>query len=215
MASKRATPSKPRGRPSQQQQVETLVSIPSDVVLAPQVEAPRQHTGRDLSQQRSSVRELTWAEFDRSVQTLARAIHKSPFKPDAVVGVAHGGVFVGGALSSALGCDFFPVRISRRSRDKGSSRPKMSGEMPRELKGRRVLVVDDVASSGDTLELASALAREVGALEVATAALVVRPEGYAPGFGGLSTESLVVFPWDYQTLTEDDRFDVDPDKAGA
>ncbi|HSP79632.1 MAG TPA: hypothetical protein VLQ93_13935 [Myxococcaceae bacterium] len=50
---------------------------------------------------------------------------------------------------------------------------------------------------------------------MATAALVVRPEGYAPGFGALSTESLVVFPWDYQTLTEDDRFDVDPDKAGA
>lgn len=214
MATKRATPSKPKGKPSQQQ-VETLVSIPSDVVLAPQVEAPRQLTGRDLSQQRSSVRELTWAEFDRSVQTLARSIRKSPFQPEAVVGVAHGGVFVGGALSSALGCDFFPVRISRRSRDKGVNRSKMSGEMPRELKGRRVLVVDDVASSGDTLELASALAREVGAKEVATAALVVRPEGYAPGFGALSTESLVVFPWDYQTLTEDDRFDVDPDKAGA
>nr|WP_171818083.1 phosphoribosyltransferase domain-containing protein [Pyxidicoccus fallax] len=190
------------------------------MVLAPQVEAPRQPTGRDQSRGRSAgVRELSWAEFDRAVQELAGAIRES-FAPQAVVGVAHGGVFVGGALSSALGCEFFPVRISRRSRDTGgaaraSGGPKLSGEMPRELKGRRVLIVDDVASSGDTLELATALAREVGAKKVETACLVARPEGYTPDYCALATASLVVFPWDYQPATGDARFDEDPDKAGA
>lgn len=202
------------------QQAEKLVSIPSDVVLAPQVEAPRQPTGRDQSRGRSAgLRELTWAEFDRAVQELAGAIRKS-FAPQAVVGVAHGGVFVGGALSSALGCEFFPVRISRRSRDRGEgtktrSNPKLAGVMPRELKGRRVLIVDDVASSGDTLELASQLAREVGAKKVETACLVARPEGFAPDYCALATASLVVFPWDYEPATGDARFDEDPDKAGA
>ncbi len=224
MVTKRVAPSKPpRSKPSSPKQtkptkamkdVETLVSIPEDVVLAPQVEAPRQPTGRDQSRQRSSVQELSWADFDRAVQTLARTIQKT-FKPEAVVGVAHGGVFVGGALSSALGCDFFPVRISRRSRDKAGSRPKLSGEMPRELKGRRVLIVDDVAASGDTLGLATTLALKAGAREVNTATLVARPEGFVPGFCALSTEALVVFPWDYESVTEDGRFDVDPDKAGA
>ena len=128
MATKRATPTKApptqatpkgtKGKPSPKQQVEKLVSIPSDMILAPQVEAPRQLTGRDQSRSNRSVQELSWAEFDRAVQKLARTISQS-FKPQAVVGVAHGGVFVGGALSSALGCDFYPVRISRRSRDKG------------------------------------------------------------------------------------------------
>jgi hypoxanthine phosphoribosyltransferase len=178
------------------------------------VEAPRQLTGRDQSSQQRSVQELSWAEFDRAVHALAATISKS-FKPQAVVGVAHGGVFVGGALSSALGCDFYPVRISRRSRDKGAAKPKLSGEMPAELKGKRVLIVDDVVSSGDTLELATALALKVGAREVNTAALVARPGGFAPGFCALPTEALVVFPWDYEAVTEDGRFDVDPDKAGA
>jgi len=50
--------------------------------------------------------------------------------------------------------------------------------MPRELKGKRVLIVDDVVSSGDTLELATALARKVGAREVNTASLVARPGGF-------------------------------------
>jgi hypothetical protein len=199
-------------------QAEKLVSIPEDVVLAPQVEAPRQPTGKDQSRGRhAGIRELTWAEFDKAVQELASAIRES-FEPQAVVGVAHGGVFVGGALSSALGCEFFPVRISRRSRDAGGSRasnPKMAGEMPRELKGRRVLIVDDVASSGDTLQLASQLARKVGAKQVETACLVARPEGFTPDYCALATASLVVFPWDYEPSTGDARFDEDPDKAGA
>lgn len=217
MATKRVTPKAApkvaKGKPSQQQ-VEKLVSIPSDMVLAPQAEAPRQLTGRDQSSQQRSVQELSWAEFDRAVHALAATISKS-FKPQAVVGVAHGGVFVGGALSSALGCEFFPVRISRRSRDKGAAKPKLSGEMPPELKGKRVLIVDDVVSSGDTLELATTLARKVGAREVNTAALVARPGGFTPSFCALPTEALVVFPWDYEAVTEDGRFDVDPDKAGA
>ncbi|WP_141594098.1 MULTISPECIES: phosphoribosyltransferase [unclassified Myxococcus] len=204
-------------------QAEKLVSIPADVVLAPQVEAPRQPTGKDQSRSRSAssgVKELSWKEFDRAVQQLAGSIQET-FEPQVVVGVAHGGVFVGGALAGALGCPFFPVRISRRSRDRGSAAPRTSktpqlaGEMPAELKGRRVLIVDDVASSGDTLELASALAREAGAKKVATACLVTKPGGFSPDYSALSTASLMVFPWDYEPSTGDARFDEDPDKAGA
>jgi uncharacterized protein len=219
VATKRAAPrnAKPSTVPSKAK-VEKLVSIPDDVVLAPQVEAPRQQTGRDLSRQRSTARELSWADFDRAVQGLARAIRKT-FTPQAIVGVAHGGVFVGGALASALDCEFFPVRISRRSRDRqGGAKPQMFGDMPRELKGLRVLIVDDVASSGDTLELASTRAREAGAREVKTAVLVARPDGYAPSFLSLKSAEVVVFPWDYEptlagTVAAGD--DVDPDKAGA
>ncbi|WP_342394474.1 MULTISPECIES: phosphoribosyltransferase [Myxococcus] len=207
--------------PAAREQARKLVSIPTDMVLAPQAEAPRQPTGKDQSRKRTAgvVRELSWAQLDRAVQQMADDIRQS-FQPEAVVGVAHGGVFVGGALASALGCAFFPVRISRRSRDRGDKAhprggPKPANEMPRELKGKRVLIVDDVASSGDTLELAMALAREAGAKKVSTACLVVKPDAYAPQFAGISTGALVVFPWDYAPGTGDARFDEDPDKAGA
>ncbi len=83
MATKRATPGpkaqgkrKPTAKSSPQKSsnssatapkqarrdAEKLVSIPEDVVLAPQVEVPRQPTGRDQSRGRSAgVRELSWA----------------------------------------------------------------------------------------------------------------------------------------------------------
>ena len=195
--------------------VEKIVSIPADVVLSPQAEAPRQVLGTDRSRSKTAVRELTWMRFDALIQAMAAQVRKA-YLPDAVVGVAHGGVFVGGALASALRVDFFPVRISRRSRDKVVRKnPKMTGEMPPELKGKRLLVVDDIASSGDTLELARALAEKIRAKEIRTAALVRRDGGYKPDWSALVTDELVVFPWDYEEVAADGRFDVDPDKAGA
>lgn len=163
--------------------------------------------GADRSFGRSKVQELTWAEFDRQVQALARA--SVGFKPDAVVGIAHGGVFVGGAVASALKREFFPVRLTRRSRDhgtRGSAQP-IADDMPAELAGRRVLVVDDIASSGDSLEFAVRLARARGAKAVATAALVARPGKYEPDYAAFTSDTFYVFPWDYQEVVEDGRFD--------
>jgi uncharacterized protein len=169
-------------------------------------ESPAVLEGIDRSGSHSTARELSWAEFDRVVQQLAVALSKK-FKPEAVVGVAHGGVFVGGALASALKVEFYPVRISRRSRDQGvAAAPKLSGVMPKGLKGLRVAIVDDIAASGDTLELASALARKgAGAKSIATVALVCRPEGFIPDFYWESSGNFFVFPWDYD-LSTDQRF---------
>lgn len=167
---------------------------------------------RSSSAKHHAARELSWMDFDRMLQVLARRIARD-FKPEAVVGVVHGGVFVGGALASALNAEFFGVRISRRSRDTGKAHT--SEKMPRELKGRRVLIADDIASSGDTLMLAARLAKEAGAKRIATAALVSRPMGFTPDFTGETTGDFFVFPWDYAPVTQDSRFDGDPGAAGA
>ncbi len=163
-----------------------------------QPESPAVLQGIDRSGTHSAAREVSWAQFDAVVQELARQVGKA-FRPEAVVGVAHGGVFVGGALASALKCEFYPVRISRRSRDQGrAAAPGLTGVMPKELKGRKVLVVDDIASSGDTLELAMQLAKNVGAKQLATATLVSRPLGYQPDYCWQRSEVFFVFPWDYE-----------------
>ncbi|MFZ5441849.1 MAG: phosphoribosyltransferase [Myxococcota bacterium] len=159
----------------------------------------------DYSRRRESARELSWGEFDRRVQELARAASRT-FRPDAVVGLVHGGVFVGGALASALKAEFFPVRITRRSRDAGVIE-RASDDFPTQLQGRRVLLVDDVASSGDTLDFASRLARNAGATGVKTATLIARPGRYQPDFIGVESDDFFVFPWDYEDVVADRRFD--------
>ncbi len=156
--------------------------------VPPRLSRARPHRG---------VREIGWAAFGALARDLAaRAAER--FRPEVVLGIAKGGVFVGGAVAAALGVDFHPVRIKKRSRDQaGVSRPEAAERLPR-LTGRRVLVVDDVAVSGETLKRAVALARRAGAREVRSAVLVLRPGAARPDWHAVRTGDVVVFGWDYQ-----------------
>jgi uncharacterized protein len=141
-----------------------------------------------------AMREIGWAAFGEVARGLAALIAEK-FRPDVVVGVAKGGVFVGGALAAVLGADFQPVRIEKRRRDEANAAP--IAELP-DLTGKKVLVVDEVAATGATLAKARALARKAGARDVKTAVLVVRPDGARPDFSAFETEELILFGWDYQ-----------------
>jgi hypoxanthine phosphoribosyltransferase len=158
----------------------------------------------ELGRNQKGVKELAWGEFDRHVQALARTVLKS-FKPEMVVGLVHGGVFVGGALASALKAEFLPLRVTQRSRDGGTARA--SDDLPPEVAGKRLLIVDDVASSGDSLVFAGKLARTQGAKAIKTAALIARPGRFEPDFVAVTSDQFFVFPWDYQDVVEDRRFD--------
>lgn len=144
---------------------------------------------------KKAMRELGWAAFGEVARALASAIAED-FRPDTVVGIAKGGVFVGGALAAALQADFQPVRLEKRRRD-AAPMPEAAEQLP-DLTGRRVLVVDDVASTGSTLSKARALCRKAGAREVRTAVLVKRPAGARPDWFALETDELILFGWDYQ-----------------
>ncbi len=159
---------------------------------------------------KKAMREIGWAAFGEIARQLAARI-ATRFRPDAVVGIARGGVFVGGALAGALSCDFFPVRIERRRRDVEPL--EAATELP-ELRGKRVLVVDDVSRTGQTLARARALARKAGAREVRTAVLVVRKGGGGrPDWYAVETDELILFAWDYQLDSAGGP--VDPGEVGV
>ncbi len=141
------------------------------------------------------VLEIGWAAFGDMAGDLAARIAER-YRPDVVLGIAKGGVFVGSAVASALQAEFYPIRVEKRSRDRHGSVTTEQG-LPH-LKGKRVLVVDDVTATGRTLEKARALARKAKAREIQAAALVVRPGGSRPDWFAVETRELVVFGWDYQ-----------------
>ena len=142
-----------------------------------------------------AMREIGWAAFGEIARQFAARIAER-FRPDSVIGIAKGGVFVGGALAAALSAEFYPVRIEKRRRD-AQPLPEAASELP-DLSGRRVLVVDDVSTTGQTIRKAKLLARKKGAKEVRTAVLVARRGGVRPDFAALETEELILFGWDYQ-----------------
>ncbi len=144
-------------------------------------------------------------------RALSAAIARE-FRPTVVVGVAKGGVFAGSAVATALGAEFYALRVERRSRD-ATPLANAITTLP-DLTGEAVLVVDDVARTGATLAKARALVKKAGAKDVRTAVLVTRPDGARPDFAAFETDELVLFGWDYQ-LDGAGGGGVDPGEVGV
>jgi len=145
----------------------------------------------DERRRRRQVREVGWAEFGEISKHLADRI-AAQFRPDVVLGIVNGGVFLGGALAAALRADFHALHVERDGRRRSVAEPPLG------VAGRAVLVVDDVIVSGDTMAAAFRAARKAGARELRSATLVARPDGEHPDFHAIETDELVIFGWDYQ-----------------
>jgi hypothetical protein len=144
----------------------------------------------------SDTLELSWELFGELCRALAiRVAHE--YEPDLVIGIATAGVIPAATVAGILQVEFDSMRISRRG---GGARPAVLSSAPPTVRGRRVLIVDELTSSGDTLRLALAAVRDAGAEDVRTATSFVRPGGYRPDYFALETPALLVFPWDRQVI---------------
>jgi hypoxanthine phosphoribosyltransferase len=133
-----------------------------------------------------------------------------------VVGIAAAGVIPGAVVAAILEREFYAIKITRREDDTGRrGRPEILSAAPPQLAGRRVLVVDEICESGDTLRLALAAVRDVGPAEVRSATSLIHVGGYEPDYFALATEGTVVFPWDREVLDgESGRLVVNPEYEG-
>jgi hypoxanthine phosphoribosyltransferase len=132
------------------------------------------------------------------------------FDPEVVVGVARAGAIPAAIVASILRADFYSMKISRKEGDElVHERPVVLSAAPSQARGKRVLLVDEIATSGDTLRLGLAELREWAPKEVRTATSFVRPRSYKPDYFALETDQIIVFPWDRKVF-EGDRWIVNP-----
>ena len=81
-------------------------------------------------------------------------------------------------------------------------RPAVLSAAPRQAQGKRVLIVDEITTSGDTLRLALAAVRDVQPAEVRTATSFARTSGFQPDYSALTMDAQVIFPWDRKIFDE-------------
>ena len=100
---------------------------------------------------------LTWETFGAATDELATQIHNSGFDPEIVIAVARGGMIPGGALTYSLGVKLtdainveFYTDVEETLPDPVLLAPMLDTDS---IRGKRILVVDDVADSGRTLAL--------------------------------------------------------------
>jgi len=153
--------------------------------------------------------EVSWEMFGELSRALALRVARE-YDPEIVVGIARAGVIPAAVVASILRLDFYSMRISRKEGDEQvRERPAILSAAPPQTAGKRILVVDEIATSGETLRLALAAVRDARPSEVRSATSFVRPRGYKPDYFALETDSTVIFPWD-RKIFQGDQLVVNP-----
>lgn len=146
----------------------------------------------------------SWNTINEMISKLTQTIKKSGFKPDILVGVSRGGLIPVAILSDRLGIESDIVRVKYYSGVKETNeRPEIIQPILSNLSEKKVLVIDDVADKGHSLQLVKKYVQEKGAKEVRLCTLhykpwsVVKPEYFVE-----ETEAWIIYPWEVnETLT--------------
>jgi hypoxanthine phosphoribosyltransferase len=142
---------------------------------------------------------LTWELFGTAVHELAVKVHEDGFRPDLVLAIARGGLFVAGGLGYALDVKNLHVMNVEfyTGVDERLPMPVVLPPVPEpvSLAGARVLVADDVADTGATLALVKQFCAEHVA-EVRCAVVYEKPASTVRAeYVWRHTDRWIDFPW--------------------
>ncbi len=159
----------------------------------------------------AGVLELTWPRVGVIFATMAETIGKD-WRPDLVIGIAKGGVIPGVFLSSAFRVDFFPIKLSSRHNEQIIRvEPEWYVYPTAHVRGKKILLVDDICIAGRTLGRAVHELEQRGAGEIRTAAIAVHNDSVRPDYVGITTDDCIIWPWDRNILTKDGRWEINPE----
>jgi len=141
----------------------------------------------------------TWEDVERLSEELAQKIIESGFEPDVVVAISRGGFDPARILCDQLGIRrLASVQVEFYSGIQDTAeKPRIVYPLNADVRGKRVLLVDDVSDTGDSLMLAKehVLAGSPGELKVAT--LHIKPwTSLRPDYHASETEAWIVYPWE-------------------
>jgi len=141
----------------------------------------------------------SWDQIYELLLNLATRVRRNGFKPDVIVGVSRGGWPPARVISDLLGnprlanvtAEFY-VGVAETK-----GKPVITQPVSVSVKGKKVLVVDDVADTGESLRLVRAHLGEQGATEVKIATIYYKPWSVIiPDYYEKETSSWIVFPWE-------------------
>ena len=116
--------------------------------------------------------------------------------------IGRGGYYPGTLLAHLLQVEIYPVRVSRRINDIVKFiEPQWFVTPPAEIAHRRVVVVDEICDSGETIVMVKDKCIELGASMVKSAVLYAHTKAvHVPDYIGIITDELLLNPWDREVF---------------
>lgn len=153
---------------------------------------------------------MNWSTFGLAIDVLKELVGSLKPLPDVIVGIGRGGWMVAVPLSHALEVtECYGIRIVRNTSEQAYSERTdpvvLQSPSRAALNDHVVLLVDDIAGDGGTLETAKKVIRDLGARMVHTAVLVLNIAGGCPVDAyAVSVDDWIVFPWENNTKEPND-----------
>lgn len=149
---------------------------------------------------------VSWEEAYRLAKILSRKIKSSGFEPDLVIGIARGGL-----VPARVVCDFLlqkdlaAIKVEHWGIAATLGKAKIKFPLPIDISGKRVLIVDDVADTGDTFSVIMDYIKGKAPLEVKTAVLHYKTcSTSVPDYWAERQDKWkwIIYPWAaYEDLT--------------
>lgn len=142
----------------------------------------------------------TWDEMGELCFSIAKQMREKGVSADRIVTLAKGGWpmtrslvdFTGIPEVASIGVKFYKKEIGERFEE-----PEVYQDIPVSVKGETVVLFDDVADTGRSLQFVKDHLMELGIKEVFVASLFYKSQSIVkPDFYGSMTESWIVFPYE-------------------
>jgi hypoxanthine phosphoribosyltransferase len=141
----------------------------------------------------------TWNQIYDMLLSQTRKIQINDYKPEVIIGVARGGLVPARILSDLLEITelgFLQIEFYQNI-NKSKDQPTLRQSLTVQVTGKKTLIVDDIADTGESLKLANVHIKNLGASEIKNATLYQKPKStITPDFFEKQTLNWVVFPWD-------------------
>ncbi|MBI3859726.1 MAG: phosphoribosyltransferase [Thaumarchaeota archaeon] len=142
-------------------------------------------------------RYISWAEYGILSEALAEKVRASGKSFDLVVGIARGGIPVAMVVSDQLDAriDFINVKSYSGIAERGS--PKILSTLTETIRGKSVLLVDDLVDHGDTMQMVKKYLSDQSPGLLQTAVLFKKPwSKEEPDYYLEVVDKWVVFPFE-------------------
>ncbi len=175
-------------------------------------------TFQEISFQNDKAKYITpsWDQLDELTLQVAKQVKQSQINFDLIIALAKGAWpmsrsffdYTGIKELASLGVKFYSG-INKRL-----GKPNIYQKLPTSIKGKSILVFDDVSDTGDSLDFTKQYLIEQGAKEVRTATLFMKPwSAFTPDFYGADTDAWIIFPFEKKEMSK--LLGVNWEKQGA
>lgn len=164
---------------------------------------PQNIVAKDFYEKSEGQVDLQWTDVEVAAKKIIDQMKADEFVPDIIISIARSGLIPASLISYALGNkELYVIKVDFSKNQKLSHRqdlrekPKISQEISKDVEGLKVLVIDEMVVSGETLKLVSSYLGMKNPAVAKYAVLYKQPwSQFEPDYFGEEVRAWPVFPW--------------------